>query len=260
MIIGIDHVIIAVEELDKAMESWQRLGFQVLKGGEHPQFGTHNALVPFSDGFYFELMAIKDPTLIDRFPVTKRLHEVLGGDNRFLGFALDSDDLGSDVDAIRERGLTIHKAPPGERVRPDGLRVAWRTAHPEDSRLPFLIQDQTPRDVRIPAPEQGLGQALSVSCIEVTSWDGQTLRDNYTRLLAGAADAAVFTLKRGAVRVSAAGLADGIETVVLKAGDPTAVARQWEAGGIASREDKSSLHGHVLIPTDTAGVRLMISV
>src|SRR5262249_20947849 len=152
MIIGIDHVIIAVDELDKAMESWQRLGFQVLKGGEHPQFGTHNALVPLADGFYFELMAIKDPTLIDRFPITSRLHEVLSSENRFVGFALDSNDLNGDLNAIRERDVAIHKAPPGERVRPDGQVVRWRTAHPDDSRLPFLIEDITSRELRVPLP------------------------------------------------------------------------------------------------------------
>lgn len=259
MIIGIDHVIIAVEELNKAMDAWQKLGFQVLKGGEHPQFGTHNALVPLSDGFYFELMAIKDPTLIDRFPVTRRLHEILAGDNRFLGFALDSDGLGSDVDAIRERGLAIHKAPPGERVRPDGLRVAWRTAHPEDSRLPFLIQDQTPREVRIPAPEQGLGQALRVLSVEVVSQNRQTLRENYAKLLGGGAGGEVFALKRGAIQVASVGSADGIETVVLKAGDLTPVARQWDSQGISFREETSSKQGHVLIPTDTSGARLMVS-
>jgi hypothetical protein len=52
MITGIDHVLIAVEDLDLAIEVYEQLGFQVLRGGDHPKMGTSNALVPLADGTY----------------------------------------------------------------------------------------------------------------------------------------------------------------------------------------------------------------
>jgi hypothetical protein len=43
---------------------------------------------------------------------------------------------------------------PGGRTRPDGQEVAWRIVRPattESARLPFVIEDVTPRDLRVPA-------------------------------------------------------------------------------------------------------------
>lgn len=259
MIIGVDHVIIAVDELAKAMEAWRRLGFQVLQGGEHPQFGTHNALVPLADGFYFELMAIKDPTLIDRFPVTTRLREVLSNENRFLGFALESDDVSGDVNASRERGLAIQKAPPGERVRPGGQVVRWRTAHPEDQALPFLIQDQTQRGIRVPAPTQGIGQNVRVECVEVTSHDPRSLCQNYTKLLGEESSDERFPLRRGTIGVALLRMPDEINTVVLSAVTLPSVARLWDTQRIPFREESLPRYGTVLLPTDMAGVRLVVT-
>jgi len=259
MILGIDHVIVAVDELDDAMKGWRKLGFQVLRGGEHPQFGTHNALVPLTDGFYFELMAIKDPNLVDRFPVTMRLHEVLSSENRYLGFAIDSDDLSGDVNMIRERGLAVHKTPPGERVRPDGLRVAWRTAHPEDSRLPFLIQDQTPREVRIPAPTHGIGQDLRVACVEVAAQDPVSLRENYGKLLNVAVGNERIPLIRGGIRVVLTTSSDRIDTVALRTSDQGSVTHEWQVQQIPFREESLLNYGRVLTPTGVGGVRLLVT-
>jgi len=50
MVLGIDHVLIAVESFDHAAEAYRRLGFQVMRGGEHPGMGTANALLPLADG------------------------------------------------------------------------------------------------------------------------------------------------------------------------------------------------------------------
>ena len=259
MIIGIDHVIVAVEELDKAMDAWRTLGFQVLRGGEHPQYGTHNALVPLADGFYFELMAIKDPTLVDQFPVTRRLHEVLSSNNRFLGFALDSDDLGGDVNAVRERGLTVFKAPPGGRVRPDGVHVGWRTAHAEDSRLPLLIQDETPRDLRIPAPTDGIGRDLRVKWVEVAAEDPGSLRDHYAKLIGEGRADEFGPLKRGGVRVAKIPSADGIETVILAAGNLDSVAHGWEMARHPFTKEAHASYGTVLMLANFRGVRLGIT-
>ena len=56
MLTGIDHIVIAVPDLDVARKSYEALGFTVVPGGRHP-VGTHNALIAFADGAYVELIA-----------------------------------------------------------------------------------------------------------------------------------------------------------------------------------------------------------
>jgi hypothetical protein len=55
----IDHVMIAVPELDRGVDTYARLGFSVQPGGEHPGIGTHNAIA-FNEEDYLELIAIRD--------------------------------------------------------------------------------------------------------------------------------------------------------------------------------------------------------
>ena len=53
----LDHVIIAVFELDQAVADYRALGFTTIYGGRHANGATHNALVCFQDGTYLELLA-----------------------------------------------------------------------------------------------------------------------------------------------------------------------------------------------------------
>jgi hypothetical protein len=53
----LDHVIIAVRELDQAVADYIALGFSAIYGGRHASGATHNALVCFQDGAYLELLA-----------------------------------------------------------------------------------------------------------------------------------------------------------------------------------------------------------
>ena len=57
MSLPLDHIVIAVQDLERTIADYQSLGFNVLRGGEHPGRSTHNALVVFADGAYFELIA-----------------------------------------------------------------------------------------------------------------------------------------------------------------------------------------------------------
>ena len=59
---GIDHLVIAVRDLDAARAAYRRLGFTLTPEARHP-FGTKNSLVQL-DGAFLELVAIADPALI----------------------------------------------------------------------------------------------------------------------------------------------------------------------------------------------------
>ncbi len=124
MLIGIDHVLIAVEDLDIAVETYERLGFQVLRGGKHPNMGTHNALVPLADGTYLELIGVWDGELAAQ--AAPFVLAALERENRLARFVLASDNLDADVIAIRARGFDVGDAQAGEREAPTGKK--WRGA------------------------------------------------------------------------------------------------------------------------------------
>ncbi len=61
MPIWLDHLVILVRDLARAAPDYERLGFAVTPGGEHADGLTRNALIPFDDGSYIELVSFLDP-------------------------------------------------------------------------------------------------------------------------------------------------------------------------------------------------------
>lgn len=59
-IAGIDHVIIAVRDLERARAGWSRLGFSLTPRGRHSGQGTANHCIMFETDF-LELLGIVDP-------------------------------------------------------------------------------------------------------------------------------------------------------------------------------------------------------
>jgi Glyoxalase-like domain len=73
------------------------------------------------------------------------------------------DDATAEASALQSRGVSVRGPFTGGRERPDGQHVSWRSIEVEGSGpVPFLIQDLTPRRLRIPdgaATEHPLGVA-----------------------------------------------------------------------------------------------------
>jgi catechol 2,3-dioxygenase-like lactoylglutathione lyase family enzyme len=65
--LGIDHPLILVRELDRARDTYRRLGFTPTPVGKHP-WGTSNSLLMLEDSL-LELMSVYDESLIDERPV-----------------------------------------------------------------------------------------------------------------------------------------------------------------------------------------------
>ena len=182
---GFDHFIILVEDLSAAMRSFQRLGFEVRAGGEHPAFGSHNALIALADGSYFELVAFKDPALAAR-SFWAEAHKKLKAGEGFGGFALASDDLNRDVSRIRAGGISISDPQPGSRTRLDGRRIAWQTALIRDTPsgvMPFLIQDETARSLRVERPLSDLGSRARAIEVLVAAHQPESVCRDYLSLL-----------------------------------------------------------------------------
>jgi catechol 2,3-dioxygenase-like lactoylglutathione lyase family enzyme len=141
----IDHIVIAVRDLDQAITDYQHLGFTVFPGGEHPGGYTHNALVIFADGSYFELIAFKQARPGWRWWELLQRH----GEG-IIDYALLPGDVDLDVAAIQARGLELEGPLDGGRTRLDGQQLFWKTARGLTEDVPFLCGDLTPRELRVP--------------------------------------------------------------------------------------------------------------
>jgi catechol 2,3-dioxygenase-like lactoylglutathione lyase family enzyme len=146
MILGIDHLVIVVRDLDRAARDYQQLGFTVVPGGQHP-VGSHNVLISFADGSYLELIAFY------REAIDHRWWQPLQKGERLVDCCFQTDDLRGDTKKLQDAGVAINNPVPWSRKRPDGYELKWLLSLATGSHrgvAPFLIEDVTPRSERIP--------------------------------------------------------------------------------------------------------------
>ena len=121
----LDHIAVACGTLEAGRAHVEAaLGVQMVAGGRHAVFGTHNLLLGLEDGLYLEVIAV-DPDApppgrarwfdLDRF----------SGPPRLSNWICRTGDI---AEAPPEAG------PPVALERGD---LRWRMAVPEDGRLPF---------------------------------------------------------------------------------------------------------------------------
>ena len=177
MLKGIDHLVVVVPELEAAVASYRGLDFTVVPGGRHP-IGTHNALIAFADGSYLELIAFFEPNAQHRW--YQRLQK--GGG--LVDFCLQTDDLAADAGAFRAAGVTLADPRPLTRVRPDGYKLSWVLSIPETHGgvAPFLIEDETPRDERVPRATTHANGVTGIQLVTVAVSDVAMVRGWYERV------------------------------------------------------------------------------
>jgi catechol 2,3-dioxygenase-like lactoylglutathione lyase family enzyme len=139
----LDHVVFVVRDLRAAIDDYRRRGFTVTPGGEHADGMTHNAIVPFADGSYLELVAFHDLGQ----SLTHPWWNIAADGGGLADFALLSDDIAADTAALAD--LVKIPAQQGGRITPSGVELTWRTAVLKPP-LPFIIEDLTPREFRVP--------------------------------------------------------------------------------------------------------------
>lgn len=151
MLTGLDHLVILVEELEEAVADYEKLGFRATPGGEHADGLTRNALVPFADGTYLELVAFVDPD--DERDNVWGWRPFLGTGGGLVDYCAASNDLAADARRLAEVGFVLEGPDAGGRSLPDGTQIRWKSARirQEGRVLPFLIEDETPRRLRVPS-------------------------------------------------------------------------------------------------------------
>jgi hypothetical protein len=167
--------VILVRDLDRAVRGYEGLGFAVTPGGEHADGLTHNALIPFKDGSYLELVAFVDPE--DPRDNVWGWRRFLSSGGGLIDYCAASDDLAANVRRLGAQDFGVDGPTDGGRRLPDGREIRWLIARirQEGRLLPFLIEDLTPRDLRVPgdsAADHPNG-ALGIRNLEIATPDAK---------------------------------------------------------------------------------------
>src|SRR5258705_10319514 len=121
---------ICVPDLERGIDAYTRIGFDIYPGGAHTGRATHNAIA-FHQDDYLELLSLRDPNApIAAGSSDARLAEFLARGGGFRYVAVQSDDLAADVAAMRRRGVDVSDSTAGARRSPGGQELEWRGAGP----------------------------------------------------------------------------------------------------------------------------------
>jgi catechol 2,3-dioxygenase-like lactoylglutathione lyase family enzyme len=257
---GIDHVVIAVRDLDRAREAYARLGFTVSPRGDHsPPLGTANRTI-MAPRSYVELLAVTAETEANR-----GYREALTGGEGLVAVALATPDATLACSAWRAAGLE-----PGEPLRfsrsverPSGAR--FEIAQLPDHALPgaevFACGHLTREAVWLPELLDHPNTAVAIRAVTLAAPDPRAAAAAWARALVGSSVAPVA----GGFRVAVG--AQSIELLELRAASARFGLSQVprRAGAVALEVAVSDLgacgatlaRGHV--PVRRSGERLLVA-
>ena len=162
-----DHALIFVTDLRAAVRDYTALGFSVVAGGAHHGEPTENALIPFSDGTYLELIAFRRRrtlallrilarlrlvSTVARAPLARRFATRAADGAGLIDVTVCVDAVGPAIDAAARAGIVVHGPVAGRRTAAGGETVAWELGVPDHEELPLVIADTTPRSRRVAVP------------------------------------------------------------------------------------------------------------
>ncbi|MCL6599916.1 MAG: VOC family protein [Alicyclobacillus macrosporangiidus] len=148
-----DHLIHAVSDPERARQAFaDRFGWHTVAGGEHPGFGTYNALAYFGLP-YIEWVGVRKPDVAAGRLFGRDVLRALRSGEGPMQFAVRTQDIEGVAARWRRAGL-VHEGPvEASRVRPDGVTLRWRMLFPAQEPggllLPFVIEWPTPDEVRL---------------------------------------------------------------------------------------------------------------
>jgi hypothetical protein len=192
MSITFDHLVHFTKEPDVAREEFQKLGFHVIKGGNHPNWGTYNSLCYFQELRYIEWIGFTNHR-IAQSSESILIQQILKDwpAEGFSQLAFRTDDINTLKLTLQEKGLKTVGPVEGSRKKEDGTVLSWAMLFIEDEdehslRSPFFIQwgkdDQT-RTQEMRNLMLHTNQASTISYIGLVVEDGKSALQRYASLL-----------------------------------------------------------------------------
>ena len=186
-ILGADHVVVAVRDLDASAAQWKRLGFTISPRGTHsPQMGSGNYTIMFDED-YLELLGVLAET-----DQNKPTRDFLAKREGIERTAFTTDDAAGGAAELKSRGLEplgpVHFGRPVE--LPGGGTVEARfnvfrwplTENPGGMRI-FACQHLTRETVWIPELQKHANGARRIVRVEVLSADPAAAAAHMSRLI-----------------------------------------------------------------------------
>lgn len=177
----IDHLVVAVHDLDGAGRFYERLGFQVGARNRHP-WGTENRLIQFGTSFIELITLGPDADAISeheqgRFSFGAFVRDFLRVREGPAMLALDSDDAAADAARFAARGIGSYEPFSFERVgrRPDGseIHVAFTLAFATDPHAPeaafFVCQQHFPENFWNPSFQRHVNGASGIVVVGLSA-------------------------------------------------------------------------------------------
>lgn len=183
-IVGLDHTLVGVSDLQKARRKYQKLGFTVTPRGSHIGWGTANYCIMFEND-YVELLGIVDPKL-ESNGLDKLLEERGQG---LLGLALSSDNPEETRKSLEEAGLNPTplidlkrklELPEGD-VIPEFKLIRLPTEGVSTRNL-FICHHLTPELIRRPEWESHDNGVRAVKSVVILVDNPAAYRDYYCKL------------------------------------------------------------------------------
>jgi len=194
---GIDHLVVAVRDLDKAREAYSKLGFTPTVRGEHGELKTANHTMMFAAGDYLELRAVDEPT-----PANAHWSEFLAQREGLAAVVLKAGDARAAQQALMADGLAGSDLVDFGRpvVLPNGVHEArFTVAHLTPEATPggrmYVCQHHTEDLVWRPEYKVHENGATGLAAILIAADDPEAAAAPYARLFGAHAE------PRGTVRV-----------------------------------------------------------
>jgi len=134
----LDHLVYAAPDLDEAVERVEQLlGVRAAIGGQHPGWGTKNALLSLGSKAYLEIMGPdpgqpepKQPRPFGMDTMTKP---------SLVSWVVRADDLQSVIDKAKRQKLDLGELQEKSRKKPDGSVLKWTMTDLRKSRMDGTI-------------------------------------------------------------------------------------------------------------------------
>ncbi|HOA92985.1 MAG TPA: VOC family protein [Quisquiliibacterium sp.] len=202
---GLDHLVIAVHDLERAARAWRRLGFTLSPPGTHSaHMGTGNFTIMFGDD-YLELLGVLAPTP-QNAPMRAFLERGEGVDRA----AFTALDAAAGVSELQALGIAATgpldfgrpvDLPGGGRAEARFRTMYWPTGERPGGMRLFACQHLTRDAVWIPELQRHANGARGIARVELLARDPRATAQHLGRLI----DQAPVAEPDGAWRVASGG-------------------------------------------------------